>query len=399
MGSEPMPTEEPICSPTPTPTPEPTPIPTPEPEAEEVEIHCVKNGTGNLDYVFGDGNVYSCAVFGAGETLNVSAEGEWFSALYFCWKDRPGDYDILYPDGTTQTVAGGMLHQVVRLKEPIESVSVAPAYGGKQIILSELSAYTAGKLPAEVQDWRYMGDGEADICLFPAHADDEYVFFGGIIPYYAGELGYNVQVCWMTCHDNDFIRNHELLNALWKGGCVYYPEINYGCMDYMCTGYEYARNLYGEDTFVEYQVRMIRKYRPLVCVGHDENGEYGHGAHILAALSLERAVVEAAEPDMFPDSSAQYGVWDVPKTYIHLYGAAEESTYLDFDLPMEHFGGKTMRDVALECYAEHVSQIRTSTFTVYPAGHPYDASRFGLYSSNVGDDNERKNLFENLSVK
>ena len=35
---------------------------------------------------------------------------------------------------------------------------------------------------------------DADMLLLPTHADDEHLWFGGTMPYYAGELGYKVQV-------------------------------------------------------------------------------------------------------------------------------------------------------------------------------------------------------------
>ena len=40
---------------------------------------------------------------------------------------------------------------------------------------------------------------------------------------------------------------------------------------------------------------LLRRFKPLVAVGHDREGEYGHGAHQLNALSLEQAVVRAAD--------------------------------------------------------------------------------------------------------
>lgn len=386
--------EETAPTPTPTPTPVPTPEPTPTPQATRMQVPITKNGrdvTGNLS----DNEMWSSQIIEEDDRFEIgSLDGELIDSLYFIWTKRPLPYVIVYPDGSVQNVEGDMLHQVVRLEKPASLVSVSVSYAGTTLDVNELSAYTEGVLPDDVQDWKRMEEGEADICLFPTHADDEYVFFGGILPYYAGELGYKVQVCWMCCHDNNYIRNHELLNALWKSGCRYYPEINYNALDFTCASYDEAVRRYTVDQFERYQVEMIRKYRPYVVVGHDEKGEYGHGAHILASVCLERAVSDAAKPELFTESSAMYGAWDVQKTYIHLYG--KDPTILDYDTKLEKFDGLTAYEVALQCYEEHKTQFENSNFTVYREDSPYDSAKFGLQRTTVGADEKKNDLLENV---
>ena len=366
------------------------------PEAEQVEL-VIKVGRGDYSYTFSDDylNTYQHIYEGTDVTLR-SADGTEFSQLYFVWYYRIGDYaaELVYPDGETVSIPGNMLHQVIHLDRPASELTLRLREGAGRATLSGLTGYTVGKLPSDVQDWQLLGDGEADLMLFPTHADDEYVFFGGILPIYAGELGYKVQVCWTCCHDNSYGRNHELLNALWHSGCVYYPQINYEAIDYYCGDYSAALYTYSYEEFEAYEVEMIRKYKPYVVVTHDESGEYGHGAHILTSYTVEDACADAAYTNNFPESEEKYGVWQVQKLYVHLN--YKNKLTLDYDTPLEHFDGKTAYEVAMECFALHASQYY-SGFTVYMGNSEYDSRVFGLYRTSVGRDTEHNDLFENVN--
>ena len=51
--------------------------------------------------------------------------------------------------------------------------------------------------------------------------------------------------------------------------------------------FKFERVGYNIDDLIKFQVNAIRKYKPYVVVGHDENGEYSHGQHILNSKSLD----------------------------------------------------------------------------------------------------------------
>ena len=84
-------------------------------------------------------------------------------------------------------------------------------------------------------------------------------------------------------------------------------------------------------------------------------------------------------------------MWDVPKTYLHLYGPWDERTVLDYETPLEAFGGRTAYEVALAGLEEHHSQLHWD-FEVYSFDSPYDSHSFGLYRSLVGEDVEKNDL-------
>ncbi|MCQ2552597.1 MAG: hypothetical protein MJ148_04585, partial [Clostridia bacterium] len=77
--------------------------------------------------------------------------------------------------------------------------------------------------PSRVQVWDEPCK-EADVLLLSTHADDEHIFFGGIIPYYAGELELPVQVAYYTNYWNGAnVREHEKLDGLCTVGVKNYP--------------------------------------------------------------------------------------------------------------------------------------------------------------------------------
>ena len=111
---------------------------------------------------------------------------------------------------------------------------------------------------------------------------------------------------------------------------------------------------------------------------------------------MEQAVELAADESYDPDSLARYGAWNTPKLYIHLYGDPAERTMLNYETPLDAFGGQTGFEVAQKALLEHHSQLQWD-FEVYSFDSPYDTHSFGLYRSLVGPDVEKNDLMENIS--
>ena len=113
---------------------------------------------------------------------------------------------------------------------------------------------------------------------------------------------------------------------------------------------------------------------------------------MLNAHTLAKALTISADPDSFPDSAAQYGVWDVPKAYFHLY--EENAVIMEWDkLTLSAFEGKTALEMAKEGFAKHTSQQKY--FKVRADGKN-DCRKFGLYRSLVGEDQKKNDFFENI---
>ena len=95
--------------------------------------------------------------------------------------------------------------------------TVTLSFDSGPVPLLEVSLFTDGALPDWVQQWEPPVEDGADLVLFSTHADDEQLFFAGVLPYYAGELGYRVQVVYLTNHrnlsKNPNLRCHEALDG------------------------------------------------------------------------------------------------------------------------------------------------------------------------------------------
>ena len=395
----PEPTPELVIISAPEPTPEPTPVPTPVPEypARQLELTLDYDDWRAANHLFDDdyGSDYT---FDAGEKLTLTADGE-IRALYIIFGSYPDDWTLRVGEREIPCGRDGFLHEYIPLDEGADSV-VIELPEDRDVLIRDVYAFSEGYPPPFVQTWKNL-DEPADVLIFSTHYDDELLFMGGIIPYYAGVRGLKVQVVYMTSNyltnfSNYRFRPHEALNGLWTCYLHYYP-LTHEVPDYECDGYWAAVSTYGQDEFAAFQTEMIRRFKPLVVVTQAEDGEYGHGAHILTALSVERAVEAAADPDEFPESAARWGTWDTPKTYLHKYGDPNEITILNYERRAPELGGRTPFEVAQEAYRQHLTQQKWVGFYVYNFGHPQDSHRYGLYRSLVGPDEDKNDLMEHVT--
>lgn len=360
---------------TPTPTPTVTPEPTPVPLNEPLEL--------NLPSELTDGD----AATWVGGYIVLHNEERKIGSIYLEWDKIPEQWMLLADGKEVVVEQDGYLHQYVVLDEPAGEVAFSA-----DTPLCDVFAFEQGAdLPDWVQVWQPTLE-HADLLLLPTHADDEHVFFGGMMPYYAGEKGYKVQVVYLTHHWNQAYRPHELLDGLWTAGVRNYPVIG-PFEDRWADSLEEAEAMYSRYDAAAFLTEQLRRFKPSVVIGHDLNGEYGHGVHVLNAVSLTDAVLAATDANIFPESAVTYGTWNTPKLYLHLY--PENEIIMDWSVPLNAFGGKTAMDVAKEAFALHVTQ--QGYFYVYGEGDPYDSRRFGLYRSTVGEDVVGGDVFENIT--
>lgn len=343
---------------------------------------------------------------GASLTLEHS---EGIGSLYIVFGWEYGAYTVTdNTTGLSHTCGESMyIHEFIDLADIFGGAptSVTLTFDNGSVRINELYAFTAGQVPDFVQRWNAPADGRTDIVLFSTHGDDEQIFFAGLLPYYAGELGYRVQVVYLTDHRNQTdIRIHEMLNGLWAVGVTAYPvfgEYN----DFYVESMEQAYRSFGilgwpREQMLGWVVEQLRRFRPQVAVGHDFAGEYGHGQHMVYADLLAEAVTVSMDENSYPESAERYGVWDVPKTYFHLYGG--NPIVLDLDQPLDRFDGKTAFEVTRDLgYACHKSQYWdfAKYIVVYRSAESvsqYSPREYGLYRTTVGQDVQKNDFFEHL---
>ena len=324
-------------------------------------------------------------------TAKISEDaGFKLAGVYAIWDGIPGEWSIETGGAVIGCGQYGFIHEYTGFPSPVTALTLHIPAGS---ILCDLVFYTEGVLPASVQVWLPPWE-QADLLLFPTHGDDEHLFFGGIMPYYGGELGYRVQVAYMTDHAfTEMYRVHEQLDGLWTVGIRAYPVFG-GFIDRYSKTYDAAAEMYGEDNVERWQVEMIRRFRPYVIVGHDFEGEYGHGAHRLNGSMLKKSVPDAADPAKYPDSAEKYGIWDTQKFYSHLYDR-DNGVIIEWgNISLTNFGGISALEMAKKGYLCHKSQQYTS-FRVMTDGYG-DCRQFGLYRSTVGVDVAKNDLLENV---
>jgi LmbE family N-acetylglucosaminyl deacetylase len=317
---------------------------------------------------------------------------ENIKAVYILWDKLPEQFSIKDSLGNLISEFDSsnniILHQVIKIKADTKTISLSIEKGNCKI--AEIYVFAKGYLPDWVQDWK-VPYRKADMLLISTHADDEHLFFGGTMPYYAGELNLKVQLAYLTNHYN--FRVHELLNGLWEVGIRAYPIIS-EFADYYSESLEHAKTIYEENKILEFQVELLRRFKPEVVIGHDLKGEYGHGVHMLNAEALTKALELSNDSLSYVDSAQKFGLWDVPKCYLHLY--KDNNLSMNWDLPLRNFNGKTAFQMAELGFSKHVSQ--TEYFKVGRRG-VFDCRAFGLYRSLVGEDILKNDFMENIDIQ
>lgn len=326
-----------------------------------------------------------------GGTLRIQADSE-IGGIYLLWEKRPARWVLRRTgeDAVLRQNSGYFLHEYIPLYGAGADITLEFPDSGS---ISELYVLSAGTCPDWVQRWGPMYE-KADMLVYSTHADDEHLWFGGTMPVYAGEYKKKVQVAYLIRHGktrNEYMRTHELLDGLWAVGITAYPMIS-DFEDYWAGSLAAAKSIYDEEEILDYSVMLLRRFKPDVVIGHDLQGEYGHGVHMLCAESLTKAIPLAADPAYSPRTAAGYGTWQIQKCYLHLY--EENPVVMDWDVPLKAFGGKTGFEMAKIGYSCHSSQ-QQKWFAVKQEGD-YDCRKFGLYYTAVGPDTGKKDFFENI---
>ncbi len=354
-----------------------------------------------------NGSLNDQVAFSHDKELKISSE-EPIAAIYIQFYDFPGTWKAVTESSTYDCGKNGFLHEFVDLSNnPSNEITIS---FDKDAAISELYLFSKGEIPDFVQRWEPSCD-KADLLLLVSHSDDEHLFFAGLLPYYSA-IGYKTQVVFFTNHFNYRIRLHEQLNSLWTAGVKYYPIIG-PFPDIYSKGLDNAYNVYknagySENNFLDFEVEILRRFKPKVVFTHDFNGEYGHGTHMLCADILTKAIKAAADESQFSDSASQYGVWDTPKVYFHLYSKNQIKLFFS-DIPMDELGGHTPFYYSQQAYLCNISQLPEPSLTKWMCGTEnapvtlassigsYSPVTFGLFYTTVGNDTEGKgDPFENI---
>lgn len=314
-------------------------------------------------------------------------------------------YIIYYLETATGTMndeyqlgTKNFLHEAISLDTPTKELKIQY---DENVKIKEIFVFEKN-LPDWVQTWQEEHD-KPDIILLSTHSDDEHLFYAGLIPTMIAN-NKKIQIVYLARHTDTPTRFDELLNGLWAVGVRNYPTMGI-IPDAYSESLKGATNNINKanisiDDVIKFQVDVIRKFQPKVVVGHDINGEYGHGQHILNTHTLIEALKVVNDENYLTD----YEPYEPYKVYLHLY--EENPIVMDYDTPLDYYNGLTAYEVSKLGYNEHESQHWTwftrwmlgsnKEFTKATDIKTYSPVNYGLYFSTVGYENKDGDMFYNI---
>ncbi len=331
--------------------------------------------------------------------------------LYLCFQKMPDSFVIQKEnaDGWVTVAEGGSprFHHAFFELNGLKKIRILSTVTKKNTMgFNEIHAFGQGEVPDWVQRWEEPS-GKTDILFLATHPDDDILFLGSAITWYAAEKQKDITVAYLTISNTT--RRSEALNGLWKLGVRVYPEFGPFSDKYSNPSkIEQAyKDMGGQDKVLAWVTELYRKYKPEVVVTQDIKGEYGHPQHEMMVDAAIKCWDKAADGAAFADSAAAYGAWEVKKLYLHLYGDETESTAFNWNTPMESMGGRTANEVAEDAFTCHVTQAGKGNkfngvrvpFSVAEYGvKRYPNNRFGLYASRVGQDAGHEDFLEHVDT-
>ena len=209
--------------------------------------------------------------------------------------------------------------------------------------LNRVRVFAGDEIHPDAQTWQEP-EGAMDLLQIVTHPDDDLIWFGGLLPTYAGE------------------RHMKVLVGLWICGVRFYPEFG-PFADFHAQSVPMVTSRWGAGAAEAWCTGLIRRYRPKVVVTQDLRGESGHVQHKALAQAVVDTVTEwAGNADRDPESAAAYGLYTPQKLYIHRY--RQHEIFMDWDRPLG----------------------------------PMDSRYLGLYFSAVGEDADKNDLFEHVAL-
>ena len=125
-----------------------------------------------------------------------------------------------------------------------------------------------GTLPEDVQVWREPAE-QVDLMLLSAHPDDEVLWFGGLLPYYAGGAAEGMpggMLCLQCLPSPPGAAGQPV--DLRRSGVSRFA----GYQDYLTSTLKDMYQYWDKQSLYQDVCNLYRQYRPQVVVAHDKHG-------------------------------------------------------------------------------------------------------------------------------
>ncbi len=333
-------------------------------------------------------------------------KGDWFrvtwedkhpvAAVYWEWRYIPKRALVECLNDAGEVVSSREYSNKIRFltvfpEDGVREIRMTVLDGSGQ--MSELFTYSAKQIPPKAIVWEEPLD-KADILLVETHGNDDMLIFGAVLPTYT-DRGYRIQVADIAC--DTIGRQRESSAGSYLCGLRNFKTF-FEFEGLHTTKYQDFADSWFKESPDPYErlTAEIRRVRPEVVITHDiENGDSGDGSHKLTAEITKRAVEAAADPDAYPESAEQYGVWQVKKLYMHM--ATEKPIKIDVDTPLQSFGGKTAYELSVEGITLWHSYDGGDKGLINAVkSRKYAPCDYGLVFSTVGDDVQKNDFLENI---
>lgn len=329
-------------------------------------------GTAERAYRLTDNFVGSRVPLSGGAEVTIAPERA-AGVLVLSWYTVPQSYTVTQTDASgavlsEETKTDGMLRGVVSLDAACKGISVAVS---SDCALGDVAAYAAGANGIVTRAFQPT-PVQADLLIITAEPGMEFDEFGALIPTYALERGMKVAVLYVSDYGKRE-RAMEALDGLCEAGYDAYPIFGgFTCDNY--DSYHMATIGFDREILTDYLKVQIALLNPKVIVTHSLADSSG------ARRLTGECVMNAAR--------ASAGV-----SKCYTFGSAESATptVIDMSTPLNAYDGRTAAEVAQSAYDRHLSR------QVF--GREIDlTSGYTLSYSNVGDDRQKNDLFENIDV-
>ena len=353
----------------------------------------------SLDTTLTDNEYSTYRVLHPGDSIRITAKSS-FRHLYIIYYNKTATGQLKFKSRLVQLGENSFLHEFISLNTSIRRCSLQ-----YQDTVSISLIYSFGKVvPDWVQRWE-RPVAPVDLLLIPAHADDEQLFFAGLLPTVIDQHKKPV-VLYLISHPDAPYRMNEQLNGLWRVGVRSYPILGIVPDMYSESLQDALKDLQSRNisfqSILNHLISAIRQFQPTIIVTHDANGEYGHGQHRLTAHAVVKAVELAENPAILTVLPA----FKPCKLILHLY--PNRAFKMDYDIPLSSFQGLTAYEVAKLGFQEHQSQ-RHLRYTPWLEGrnrsyrsaqeiHPHSPLEFGVYSSITNIAQSETQLFGGCPV-
>ena len=353
-----------------------------------------------------DGKESSYMTINKDTPIIIKSEQE-IHGLYIIYEFQSKEGTLSAGETVAEIGKNNFLHEYLNVNDLLGATNKLSLVYKEDVKIAEIYVLGSGELPSFVEVWEPPCE-VADLMLFTTHSDDEQLFFLGLLPTYVARGAY-VQVVYFANHNDTSNRLHEQLHGLYTVGIRNYPIMGIIPDAYSTTLKGAISNMNSagitEEDALKFQVEMLRRFKPQVVVGHDEKGEYSHGQHILNTHLLKQAIGKANDSSFDETTYNKYGNWQISKLYLHLY--EQNPIIMDYDIPLDYFGGKTAYEISKEGYSKHSSQQwtwftswingKSNQYTKATNIKTYSPLKYGLYYSNIGEDIQKNDMFENIT--